>query len=164
MFWYTLLVLLHVLASFAFVAAHGVGAVVALRLPRERALDRIRAMLEVVEAARPAVQLSLWLVYITGAVLGFLGGWWRTAWIWISLVLLVAVTAWMSYAADRAYTPLKRAVGLAYREGLRIQPPRDPLRPEEIAEIVSDMRLGPVLLAGYGAIVLIIALMVLKPF
>ncbi len=162
--WYSWLEFLHVLASFAFVFAHGASAVVALRLPRERALDRIRALLELAEATRPGAQLSLGIILITGIALGLLGGWWRMAWFWISLVLLAVVTFSMDRAADRIYAPLKRAVGLAYLEGSRIHPPQDPLRPDEIAATLREVRPLPLFFAGYGSMVVMIALMVLKPF
>lgn len=162
--WYTWLVFLHVLASFGFVLAHGVGAVVALRLPHERALDRLRAMLELSEATKPGVHASLLLILATGTILGFMGSWWRMGWIWTSLLLLVGVTAWMGRTAEQLYAPLKKAVGLPYRVGFQEHPPEDPKRPEEIAAILREMRPLPLCLIGYGAIIVIVALMVLKPF
>lgn len=164
MTWYKSLIFLHVLAAFTFVLAHGVSTVVSLRLPRERALDRIRALLELSDATRPTVHVSLVFVVGTGILLGIAGGWWRERWMWTSIILLVGVTIWMNRVGEKVYTPLKKAVGLPYRVGLQEHPPEDPKRPEEIAAVLREFRPHSLGLVGYSVFVVILAMTVLKPF
>src|SRR5690606_6166523 len=127
---------LHILSGLTFFLVHGVAVAVAFKLRAEEAIERVRAILELSESVKPALYASLIGVLVTGIILGFMGHWWRMAWIWISLVLLTVITLWMIRYGERHYGQLRKAVGLPYRLGFRDLPPEKPVGLVQIKRII----------------------------
>jgi amino acid transporter len=159
-----LIVFLHVLGAFMFVAGHGVSmfAVFAVRKERDRA--RLAALLDLSGWSLAVAGIGLLILLISGIVAGVMLGSFGRWWIWISLALLIVIGILM--------TP----VGGSYLRGLRVaigQPPRNakPGDPDPVA--VSDSELAAlqatnrpeVLLAvGAGGFAVILYLMMFRPF
>lgn len=159
-----LIVFLHVLGAFMFVAGHGVSmfAVFAARKERDRA--RLAALLDLSGWSLAVAGIGLLILLISGIVAGVMLGSFGRWWIWISLALLIVIGILM--------TP----VGGSYLRGLRVaigQPPRNakPGDPDPVA--VSDSELAAlqatnrpeVLLAvGAGGFAVILYLMMFRPF
>ncbi|HZY41635.1 MAG TPA: hypothetical protein VFF59_06510 [Anaerolineae bacterium] len=161
---YPLLVFLHVVGVFGFLMAHGASASVAFALRRERDPERVRALLMLSATSYPVMYSSLWLLFILGIVLGFMGSWWGRAWIWTSLILLIAIVVIMSRLGANIYGEARKLSGLSYMVRGKIQPPS---QPASAAEIEAALAQGnPILLTaiGFGGIVIIAALMMFKPF
>lgn len=161
---YRWIVFLHVLSAFGFFLAHGSSAATAFRLKEDRALERIRALMLANVSTIPAMMLALLVVIVTGVVLGFMGGWWRSGWIWTSLALLVLVFVWMMWYTGRYYAPIRRAAGLPHRDGNDIKPAVEPLNEDEIARLVDATNPLVPLGIGLGVWVVIVYLMMFKPF
>lgn len=160
---YQWLVFLHILAALAFFMVHGASAVMAFRLRQERQLERIRAILDMSNAALPVAYMALGVLVLAGIGAGIMGGWFRMGWIWASLVLLVIMWFGMHYYAFRFYTPIRKAVGLPYRDGQE-HPAEPPASEEEITALIQMA--NPLVLAGFSFAVVgvILWLMVFKPF
>ena len=135
---YPLLVFLHVVGVFGFLMAHGVSAAVAFALRTERNLERVRALLMLSTKSYPIMYGSLLLLLILGVVLSFMGSWWGHAWIWLSLILLIAIMAIMGSLGSRIYGEARKAVGLPqnYRRG-QVLPLLEPASSEEIDAVLS---------------------------
>jgi hypothetical protein len=161
---YRWIVFLHVLSAFGFFLAHGMATTMAFRLRRERALERIRALLDASGSAIPVLLLTLLVVLLSGVALGFLGNWWRTGWIWVSLGLLVALFVWMSWYSGRYYVPIRRAAGLPYRDGNREHPAGEAQSEDEIERLVRRTSPWTLLVGGMGGWAVIVYLMMFKPF
>lgn len=161
---YHWLVFLHILSVLTFFLAHGASASVAFRLKQEKELERIEALLDISTTTLTVFFLSLLLILITGIAAGFIGDWWRFRWVWLALALFVGITIWMGIYGRRSYSPLRKAVGMPYMEGFRPHPAIEPASNGEIIAIIA--RTNPVLLAGisYGLTVVILWLMMFKPF
>ena len=161
---YVWLVLLHVIGVFGFLMAHGVSAGVSFALRSERDLERVRALLMLSAKSYPVMYGSLLLLLVVGVVLGFMGSWWGRAWIWISLILLIAIVVLMARFGSSVYGDARKLTGLPYMERGKIQPPIEPAGPEEINALLD--RGNPLLLTviGFGGIVVIAWLMMAKPF
>ena len=161
---YRWLVFVHVLGVFLFLMAHGISAGVAFRVRDERNLDRLRALLEFSTASYGIMYAGLMLLLLAGIVTGFMGKWWGTGWIWLSIVLLVLITGAMTGLGSRYYTKLRRAVGSPYMERNKVQPPLPPASSEEIEALLKAGK--PVLLTTIGVVgIAVIAwLMMFKPF
>jgi len=148
---------LHVAGVIAFVLFHGVSAIAALRVRKERDRARIATLLQFSGSSILGMYVSLGWLIVFGVVAGIQGLYWDDGWFWISIGLLVIVTAEMSMVARPYYQRVKEAV--------EVRPSGVPRRSdEELAEILS----APVAVwnAVFGVAVLLAItwLMIFKPF
>jgi hypothetical protein len=160
------LVFLHVLGVFGFLLAHGVSAGAAFALRRERNPERIRALLEMSANSYGVMYPSLYGLLLTGIITGFTypGGAWRYGWIWVALILLIALVVAMMILGAPIYDEARKVAGLPYRIKGKPQPPVEPASAEEIdAQLAKG---DPMLLTviGFGGIAVIAWLMMFKPF
>ena len=140
---YTWLLFVHLTAVAVFLLAHGVSAAASF-LIRGQGGD-----------SRPALKLSqksvfvaypaLLVVVITGVWMGFLGSWWGHGWIWAGIVVLVATMGAMS-ALSRPYYQAREAGD------------------EQVAAFVAKTRPVALLWIGAVGLLMLLALMTLKPF
>jgi len=161
---YPWLVFLHVLSALVFLMSHGISAGVSLQLRREQSLERVKALLELSANSYGVMYLSLLLLLISGVVTGLVGRWWAQTWIWLSLGLLIAIAVVMFALTARYYTPLRKAAGLPFMEKGKQQEPLPPASLQEVGRLVTAAR--PLPMAGVGIIGLLIImwLMMFKPF
>lgn len=161
---YRWLVFLHVIGVFGFLLAHGGSAAVAFRLKNERNLERVRALLDLSSGSLSVMYGSVLLLLIAGVVAGFVGNWWGSGWIWVSLGLLIAVAVAMFLLGSKFYSQIRQAAGLPYFDGKAAHPAEEPVSDEQLARLLNSG--NPVLLfaLGGGALVVILGLMVFKPF
>jgi NADH:ubiquinone oxidoreductase subunit 2 (subunit N) len=143
----------HVVGAFGFLAAHGATAAVAMRLRKERDPAKIRALLGLSRSTRPWMYVSLLLLIAAGVIAGFQGHWWDQGWIWTALILLIVLLVVAFPLAVPYYVRVRRAVA----EG-------SDTRPEELASLLLSPR--PIVIAAVetAGLVVIVWLMVLKPF
>lgn len=160
---YPWIVFLHVASAFTFLLTHGASAAVAFRLRQEKSPERIRALLELSTATVKVMYLSLLLLLLSGIVAAFLGRWWSRGWIWASLGILIAITVAMTLISARAYYPLKAALGLPDPWGNAELPP-EPASEDEIAAILAAGRPELLTLIGLGGWIVVLWLMMFKPF
>ena len=161
---YPILVSLHVAGVFGFLMAHGVSAGVAYRLRSERSPEKVRALLELSAASYPVMYGSLGLLFILGIVLGFMGSWWGRAWIWIALILLIAIVVLMTRFGSSLYGEARKLAGLPYMAGGKPQPPIEPASAEALNAALDKGNTALLTAIGLGGIVVIAWLMMFKPF
>lgn len=161
---YVYIVFLHIAGVFLFLLGHGGSANVAFQLKRERNPDRIRALLDLSVWSYWGVYVGLLLLLISGIIAGFMGNHWGRGWIWVSIVLLVAIFVAMSVLGSMYYGKVRTAVGL--------QPYR---RTDQVVlgTVASEAELGALLSTsrpwlltaiGVGGLLIILWLMMFKPF
>ncbi|HET7702383.1 MAG TPA: hypothetical protein VFK35_03215 [Candidatus Limnocylindrales bacterium] len=159
---YAWIVLLHVVGAFLFVLSHGVAAWMALAIRGERDRARIGAMLSLSSLSMGGVYLGLLMLLIGGVWAGIAGGHFGRGWIWASLGILVIVITVMYLVATPFFVRLRGAVGVPARGS---EP--DPTllaTDEELAALVARAPVIPIAAVGGGGLLLILWLMVLKPF
>ena len=163
---YDLIKLIHVVAVFGFLLAHGISAGVAFKLRSERNLERIRALLDLSSTSYSLMYPSLGILFLAGIVAGFMGSFWSRAWIWVSLILLIAILMAMYVMGSRYYSQVRKAVGLPYFAGNKEHPADPPLSAAEIDALLNQGRSLPptLLLIGYGGTAVLAWLMMAKPF
>ncbi len=161
---YNLLAFLHVISVFGFLMAHGTSAGVAFMLRSERNLEHVRGLLMLSAKSYPVMYSSLLLLLAVGIILGFMGSWWGRAWIWLSLILLIAIVVLMARFGSSVYGGARKLTGLPYMERGKIQPPIEPASEAEINALLDKG--NPLLLTGigFGGIAIIAWLMMAKPF
>ena len=159
---YLWIVLLHVIGAFLFVLSHGVAAWMALAIRGERDRARLGALLSLSSLSMSGVYLGLLLLLIGGVWAGIAGDHFGRGWIWASLGILVVVIAVMYLVATPFFIRLRGAVGVPARSS---EP--DPTlyaNDEELAALVGRAPVVPIIVVGAGGLLLILWLMVLKPF
>lgn len=159
---YSWIVLLHVIGAFLFVLSHGVAAWMALAIRGERDRTRLGALLSLSSLSMSGVYLGLLMLLVGGIWAGIAGGHFGRAWIWASLAILVIVISVMYVVATPYFVRLRGAVGAPVRGA----EPDPALRAtdEELAALVAGAPVIPIIVVGAGGLLLILCLMVLKPF
>jgi 4-hydroxybenzoate polyprenyltransferase len=141
---YQWIVFLHIASVLGLLLVHPVT--VSFHMKEERDDTRIRELLEVTESASRLRWVFFGLVIGSGILLGFLGSWWGTAWIWIALVVFVAIGVVMNRYGGRTIDKIADATDDA-----------------EMERLLS--RFDPWILAvtGTGGLLLVLYLMLFKP-
>ncbi len=162
---YQLVVFLHVFCVFGYLLAHGVSAAVSFALKKERDINRVRAMLDLSGASYPAMLWSLLAAIVFGLAAAFLNMvWWRFGWLWVSIVLLIAIVVLMAIHGAAVFGAIRKAVGLPYM--VKGKPfPAEPVKSDEEIRVALE-KVNPMLLlvVGYGGFAIIAWLMIAKPF
>jgi hypothetical protein len=161
---YRYIVLLHVLSAFLFFAVHGASITMAFRLCQEQQLDRIRALLDLSQAMMPITYYATMVMLGTGLIAGVIGHWFARGWIWLALLLVAAIFIWMYFYAYRYYSPIRKAVGLPYRDLKGDHPPISPKSEADIAALVRAANPTLLTAVSYGLVTVVTWLMVFKPF
>jgi hypothetical protein len=154
----------HVITAVTFMVAHGTSIAISFKLKHEKDVTRIKAMLDVSSTMWVATMLSLIVSFIVGIVLGYMGRWWSQVWIWVSIVLLLVITFWMFHIGQGTYHPLRKSLGLPYQARSREMPAEEPAPEEDSLVIIAKTRPWLMLFVGYGGFLVIIWLMMFKPF
>jgi hypothetical protein len=154
---YQWMVFLHIAGVFAFLTAHGVSVGVAFRVRGERDPRRILALLELSAWSTSLMYLGLLLLLTGGVIAGFIGDWWGSGWIWVSLGTLVLVMIGMYMAAAGYYKRLRLIVG-AMADGSQA------VSDERLSELLEGPRPWVLAVIGFGGILFILYLMLFKPF
>jgi hypothetical protein len=162
--WYPWIVLLHVVGAFAFVLAHGASAFAAFRIRSERDPVRVAALLDLSSFSLGTMYIGLVLLLIGGIAAGFIGSWWGDLWIWVAIGVLVLIIGAMYPMGSLHYANVRRAVGIKPYSDPKDAPPPAPLSGPELESVLTSSR--PFALAAVGGIglIVIIWLMVMKPF
>ena len=163
---YPWIVFVHVVATLLFFLAHGTAMTVAFRLKRERDPERIRALLDLSSWSLGIVPSIAFAVgVIAGIAVGIWGDWFGQAWIWIALVLLVAVTGYMTPMVAARLNVIRTAAGTRSMNPFSKQPAAPPAQdPAELARLLEAWNPMPVAFIGLGSFVVILWLMLFKPF
>ncbi|HVH65930.1 MAG TPA: hypothetical protein VM674_07825 [Candidatus Acidoferrum sp.] len=152
----------HLASVFGFLLAHGHSAVMGFRLRREQSAEAIRSLTELSRQTTPLTYIFLLLIILTGVSLGFQGHWWGRAWIWTALAVLIVTIGAMGGLARRYYK-LREAAGLAPGPGARPKP-GSAASPEAVRDLAASVNPVPITVIGVVALLVLLWLMVLKPF
>ncbi|MDQ6711693.1 MAG: hypothetical protein M3Z28_00675 [Candidatus Dormibacteraeota bacterium] len=153
----------HIASVAGFLLAHGTSVAMAFRLRTEKTTDGIRSLTELSKETTNMMYGFTLLILITGLSLGAQGGWFGRGWIWTALILLILTIGVMSFLGRR-YNAVRASVGLPVRAGRgRVTTPA-PGSPEEIRRAVNAAPVGMITAIGVVALLLLLWLMILKPF
>jgi hypothetical protein len=165
---YSAVVFLHIAGVFAFLIAHGASANVAWQLRRMsnapvnvEARERLCALLELSQSSAGLLYGALFLILLSGIAGGFMGHWWGRGWIWTALGVLVLTVILMFARGVTYFEQLRMAIGLPGR-GTRTPPP--PKSPDEVAALLKSPRPLEVSAIGSLGLLVLLGLMVFKPF
>jgi len=155
---------LHVAGAFLFVAGHGVSIFVAFQLRHERDRARIGALLDLSARSLTAAGIGLLILFVSGIVAGIVLGSFGQAWIWISLVLLVVIAGAMNPVGTVYLSGIRAALGQRTRGVKPSDPEPVPASDAELAILLESRRPEQLLLLGGGGFLVILWLMMFRPF
>lgn len=161
---YEWIVLLHVVGAFVFVLSHGVAVFMVLELPKQRDSRRIAALLDLSSASLNGLYLGLLFLLIGGIWAGISGQHFSRGWIWVSLIVLVAIVVVMYVIATPYFKRLRLALGQRVMGMPKDAPDPVPLADAEILAIAARSPALPLTVVGFGGLLVILWLMILKPF
>jgi hypothetical protein len=143
---------------------HGTSVAISFGLKREKEAVKIKTMLDLSGSLWVVMMLSMLVALIAGIILSFMGNWWSRWWVWVSLILMLGITIWMFVVGQSTYHPLRRTLGMPYMARGREMPAEEPASEEESQALIAKTSPWLMLLIGYGGFVLVIWLMMFKPF
>lgn len=164
---YSWIVFIHVGSVLAFVMAHGVSVGVLVGLRRGGSLERITTLLAQSESSFSAVYASLLVLLGSGIVAGIMGGHFTGGrwWLWVSLALFIGIAGYMSYVRWFQMVAVRHAAGLQTQDDVKKgMPAPEPGDEAAIVAAVVKVRPWAVLTIGFGGLIVILALMMFKPF
>jgi hypothetical protein len=159
---YPWVVLVHVVAAFLFILAHGASAIVSFRLRAERDPTRILALLDLSASTIGPMYGTLGLLLLAGIAAGIMGNWFAKGWIWLALGIFVVITVLMYVVATTYYVGVRRALGQV-RAGSK-EPAPEPLPTEQLLTLLDSRRPEAIAAIGGIGLVVILWLMEFKPF
>jgi len=155
---------LHILSAFTFFLAHGASVAMAFRLRSEKDLARIRALLDLSESTMVVMGISFLVMGISGLTMPFILRIWNRGWIWASIILMIIVFLYMAFMNDKRYKHLRRMIGLPYMIGGKKFPAEEPASQEEVEAHIRKLNIHGLVFVGYVIPMIVLWLMVFKPF
>jgi hypothetical protein len=150
---YEAIVTLHVVGAVAFLAAHAVSMYASFRVRGERDGARAAQLLGRSGQSIGIMYIGLGSLLIAGIVAAFMGGHWGAGWLWASIGVLVAVVGVMYSVAAPFYQRIRQAVG-----------PDGAVAPDDLDRLATSGRPWILLSVGSIGFVVIVGLMLVKPF
>jgi uncharacterized membrane protein len=163
---YAAIVFIHAATILLFFIAHGVSMGVAFRLKHERDPASARALLDLSTWAMGWPTGILVIVgLVTGIAAGIMGGWFGQLWIWLSLVLFIAVALGMTPMASSRLRAVRTAAGTVPFEPFKRAPaPAPEVNPAELSRLLDEWNPVPIAVLGLTSFLVILWLMLFKPF
>jgi uncharacterized membrane protein len=158
------IVFLHVAGAFAFVAGHGVSMFVAFQIRRERDRERLGALLDLSGWSLALAGIGLLVLLVTGILAGIVLGSFGKTWIWISLVLFIVIGGLMTPIGSAYFTSARNGIGQRTRGLKPSDPDPVPVSDVELDRILESKRPELLLLLGAGGFLVILWLMMFRPF
>jgi MFS family permease len=158
------IVFLHVLGAFMFVAGHGVSMFVAFNVRRERDRGKLAALLDLSGWSLGVAGIGLLVLLVSGILAGIVLGSFGRLWIWVALVLLVVIGGLMTPVGGAYLGGLRGAIGQRTRNLKPGDPDPVPASDEALAALQASRRPETLLALGAGGFVVILWLMMFRPF
>lgn len=158
------IVFLHVAGAFMFVAGHGVSMFVVFQVRKERDRGRLAALLDLSGWSLAAAGIGLLVLLLSGILAGIVLGSFGRWWIWISLVLLVVIGGLMTPVGGKYLTLIRIALGQRTRALKPADPDPVPASDAELESLLVSRAPETLLLLGAGGFLVILWLMMFRPF
>lgn len=158
------LVFLHTLSAFTFFLAHGASIAMAFKLRTETDFARIRALLDLSASSIGVMFFSFLAMGLTGLIMPFILHIWNKGWIWLSIVLMIGVFFQMVFMNEKRFKPLRRLVGLPYMIRGSHFPAEEPASQAAVEAHIKTLHVTDLVIVGYGIPMIVLWLMVFKPF
>lgn len=172
---YLWLVFVHVAAILLLLLMHGGVLAATYALRQERQPERLVALLDLSALtfdSRRTFGRIFWLdllaVVFSGVALMVMGGFWRFGWPWVSIAVFAGIMIAMARFGSGPMVDLRRAAGVPWikREGIGRPEwmPAEAVDPPGIESALTRVRPGFLTAIGAGGFLVLLWLMMFKPF
>lgn len=160
------LVVAHVLAVLAFIAAHGVSMGVWWRLRTERDRAKLTTLLELSASMIMTFSIAALVLIVSGILAGIGGAWWFNGqwWLWLSIGLLVVVIGVMTPLVAIPMNEIRRGLGVPTQQDKKAGTVPEPVDDATLERLLRNPKPAIGASIGIGGIILITWLMEMKPF
>lgn len=158
------IIFLHVLGAFAFVAGHGVSMFVVFQVRKESDRGKLAALLDLSGWSLALAGIGLLVLFISGIVAGIVLGSFGRTWIWVSLALFVVIGIVMTPVGGTYLRNLRLAIGQRPGNAKPGDPDPVPVNDTELAAMQASRKPELLLLLGAGGFIVILYLMMFRPF
>lgn len=147
---------IHLIGVVAFMAAHGTSMAATVMVRRMRDPQRISGVLQLSATTVLAFYVSTLVLLVGGVGAGLQGRWFEQGWIWLSIGLFVAVGILMF--------PMARGYFRRIRTVIELMESGTAVTQEDFVRVLNSGNPMVTVATGSVVILLIVYLMVLKPF
>jgi hypothetical protein len=158
------IVFLHVLSVFLFAAGHGVSLVAINQIRKERDPARLLAYLDLSGTSLRIAFLGLLGVLVFGILAGIVAGDFGRLWLWISIVVFVVIGGAMTPLGAIPLNRIRYALGQEVARADKGTPPAVLLPMDQVVPRLEALRPQVLAAIGGGGFVVILYLMMFKPF
>jgi len=158
------IVFLHVLGAFMFVAGHGVSMFVVFQVRREADRTKLAALLDLSGWSLAVAGVGLLVLFVSGILAGIVLNSWGALWLWVALVLFIVIALVMTPVGGTYLRNLRVAIGQRPRNAKPGDPDPVPVTDAELATMRASRAPELLLLLGGGGFMVILWLMMFKPF
>jgi hypothetical protein len=158
---YEWVVFVHVASILAFMLAHGIHMTAMWAMRREPDPERMLTFFNDVPQAT-GLRVILLVVVLSGAIAGFMGSWWGSGWIWISLALLALIAVVMWRFGGEYFGLVEGAAAAAV--AARTEDPANPAPQAAYDAARRSWQTPGLSFIGLGGVAVILWLMMFKPF
>ncbi|MCC6299325.1 MAG: hypothetical protein IT314_08505 [Anaerolineales bacterium] len=155
---------LHTLSTLLFFLAHGTSVAMTFQLRKEKEFARIGALLDLSASTFKFMILSFLALGLTGLVMPFILQIWNKGWVHASIILMVIVFVRMMMMNDKRYKHLRRMIGQPYMIGGKHFPAEAPASQSEVEAHIKTLRVEELVVIGIVIPIVVLWLMVFKPF
>jgi hypothetical protein len=152
---------LHVVTAFAFVMAHGFQVYIMFKIRAEQDPEK-NLMLFDISPSVTLLRILLSATSLFGLVDGFMFGWWKQGWFWASVVLIVLISVAMIRYGTGYYTLVFAAANRAVEQKQKRLDTSEALAQFRAARMSNHLLWSSV--TGFGGLLIILWLMMFKPF
>ena len=157
---YVWIVFLHVAVIFVFLIQHAAEIIVSFRLRMQTDPDGIADVYAFLPGNNTRnLRITFTLIILSGAVAGFMSPWWRQAWMWTALGLMVVIWAVMKLTGSN-YLNAVDAITEAAREDHEDESALEKFRSQLKARREPEIMTATSVIGGLA----ILWLMMFKPF
>ena len=156
-----LVLFVHVASVLAFLLVHGVHMTAMWAMRGEPDPERMLTFFNIVPTAR-GLRILLAVVVISGAIAGFIDGYWGSGWIWTSLALLAFIAVAMWRFGGGYFGLVQEAAEAAI--AARAENPSNPDPQAAYDAARSSWHTYGMSVIGLGGLAVILWLMMFKPF
>lgn len=158
------IVFLHVVGAFMFVAGHGVSMFVVFQVRKERDRARLGALLDLSGWSLGIAGIGLLVLFLSGILAGIVLGSFGKWWIWIALALFIVIALLMTPVGGKYLTGIRAALGQRTRGVKPADPDPVPATDEALQALLVSRAPETLLLLGAGGFLVILWLMMFRPF
>jgi len=161
---YPWIVLLHVGGAFLFVIAHGASIWTVNVIRRESQPSRIAALADLSGSSLTVAYIGLLMLLVGGIWAGLYASLFGSGWIWAALGVFIVVAVAMYAIATPFFKRLRIALGQRTMGTPKDAPDPVPAADAEILAVASAAPAVALDVIGFGGLLVILWLMVVKPF